>query len=66
MGTGTRGNGVDRDGWPADYVKAERGSSVIFNVDRGTAQSIPAHRSCSARRADRHAPLGARVVRRRS
>jgi hypothetical protein len=37
MGT-TNGNGYD--GRPIDYVRAERGSSVILNVDRGTAEKV--------------------------
>lgn len=38
MGT-TNGNGRDEH-WPADYVRAERGSSVVLNVDRGTAERV--------------------------
>lgn len=35
-----RGNGYDHDPPPVDYVRAERGSSVIFNVDRGAAKAV--------------------------
>lgn len=33
------GNGYD-DYPPADYVRAERGSSVVLNVDRGAAKAV--------------------------
>lgn len=36
---GTNGNGYD-DERPLDYIRAERGSSVVLNVDRGTARAI--------------------------
>lgn len=36
---GTNGNGYD-DERPLDYIRAERGSSVVLNVDRGTARAV--------------------------
>jgi hypothetical protein len=32
-------NGHDEE-WPRDYVRAERGSSVVLNVDRGAAKVV--------------------------
>lgn len=37
MGTG---NGVDREGWPTDYVRADRGSSVIVSVDKSVGKQF--------------------------
>lgn len=33
------GNGHDEE-WPRDYVRAEHGSSVVLNVDRGAAKAV--------------------------
>lgn len=35
----SNGNGYDSE-MPLDYVRAERGSSVMINVDRGTARAV--------------------------
>jgi hypothetical protein len=34
----TSGNGYDER--PLDYVRAERGSSVVLNIDRGAARAV--------------------------